>query len=121
MLERVAPRGFWQSVTGSLRWGESALQAAQRELYEETGLRGGSGLRQLHHSERFRIVPPWQERYAPHARFNTEHWFILRLASRRGVRLNPAEHLRYRWVSAQQAARMAFSWSNRNAIRGFCR
>ena len=120
MLERVEPPGFWQSVTGSLRWGESAALAAQRELYEETGLRGGSLLCNLRQGERFPIVPPWKQRYAPHARINTEHWFVLRLPSRRGVRLNPAEHRRYRWVSARQAARMAFSWSNRKAIRRFC-
>jgi len=41
MLRRTSPRGFWQSVTGSLEWGELPAHAAARELYEETGLRAG--------------------------------------------------------------------------------
>jgi len=120
-MERREPSGFWQSVTGSLRWGESAVQAARRELYEETGIQAGNQLQDLRHSERFPIVPPWRERYPEYARFNTEHWFLLRLASRRLVRLNPAEHRRYRWAGPAQAARLAFSWTNADAIRQFCR
>ena len=38
MMQRVFPKEFWQSVTGSLEWGENAEQAAKRELKEETGL-----------------------------------------------------------------------------------
>lgn len=120
MLERVRPKGFWQSVTGSLRWGETARHAAARELYEETGLQAGSELLDLRHTERFPILPPWRERYAPHARFNREHWFALRLPSQRLIRLSPEEHSRYRWVVASVAERMAFSWSNAKAIRKLC-
>lgn len=117
LMERTKPKGFWQSVTGSLRWGEGPREAAARELYEETGLRAGGELRDLRHRERFPIVPPWRARYAPNARFNTEHWFALQLPSRRLIRLNPKEHGRYRWLSADTAARMASSWTNRAAIR----
>ena len=39
LLLRVQPPYFWQSVTGSLRWGEREPRAAAaRELREETGL-----------------------------------------------------------------------------------
>ena len=37
LLERRKPPGFWQSVTGSLEWGETIDAAASRELKEETG------------------------------------------------------------------------------------
>jgi dATP pyrophosphohydrolase len=120
MMERQEPQGFWQSVTGSLHWGESARHAAAREVYEETGIQAGAALQDLQHSERFLIVPPWRARYGEHARFNTEHWFLLRLPARRLIRLNPAEHRRYRWVDARQAQRMAFSWSNAKAVRLYC-
>ena len=36
MLRRHEPPTFWQSVTGSLEWGEQPEQAARRELVEET-------------------------------------------------------------------------------------
>lgn len=118
LLERTRPRGFWQSVTGSLEWGESAPAAAARELGEETGL-DGARLIDLHHDERFPIIPPWRARYAPQAHVNHEHWFALELPGRRTVHLNPAEHRQSRWFSAEQAARRATSWTNRKLVRAW--
>jgi dATP pyrophosphohydrolase len=116
LLERARPRGFWQSVTGSLAWGETARAAAKRELFEETGLRAGYRLRDLHRGARFPIVPPWRARYAPTARFNRERWFVLELPGRRSIHLNPAEHRQYRWFAAAAALRRASSWTNRKLI-----
>ena len=117
LMERTRPHGFWQSVTGALRWGESAQEAAARELKEETGLHGGHLMNDLHASVRFPIIHPWRARYAPSAHFNHEHWFVLELPSRRTIRLNPAEHRQYRWLNATDAAVRATSWTNRKLIR----
>jgi len=117
LLHRSEPRGFWQSVTGSLKWGESSRQAARRELFEETGLQAGAALEDWGHSVRFPIISPWRRRYAPGARFNREHWFGLCLPSRRLVRLNPDEHSEYRWLPVEGALRLASSWTNREALR----
>jgi dATP pyrophosphohydrolase len=117
MMERSRPHGFWQSVTGSLHWGESAREAAIRELREETGLQAGDRLVDLHAGVRFPIVPPWRARYAPTERFNHEYWFLLELGSRRTIRLNPKEHRQCRWMQADNAARRATSWTNRKIIR----
>jgi dATP pyrophosphohydrolase len=117
LLERVRPRGFWQSVTGSLEWGEGAAAAAVRELREETGLFAGRALVDSKRGERFRIVPPWKARYGPDVRINTEHWFAVELPGRRMVRLNRLEHRQCRWLPAAEAARRATSWTNRKAIR----
>lgn len=117
LLERTRPHGFWQSVTGSLRWGESPLAAAGREVYEETGLRVAQQLVDLRHTAQFPIVPPWRARYAPGVRANTEHWFALRLSGRRLIRLHATEHRQYRWLPARQALQRATSWTNRAAIR----
>lgn len=117
LLERVRPRGFWQSVTGSLEWGEAAMAAARREVGEETGLSATEGLRSLGRTVRFRIVPPWRARYAPTARFNTEHWFRLELPARRLIRVRAGEHRQHRWLPAAVAANRATSWTNREAIR----
>jgi dATP pyrophosphohydrolase len=116
LLRRIQPQHFWQSVTGSLGWGESPLQAARRELYEETGILAGSLLQDLRHRESFPIVPPWRSRYAPDARYNQEHWFACQVAGRRLIRLRPTEHSAYRWMPAGRGSQLATSWTNQKAI-----
>lgn len=116
MLNRTRPKGFWQSVTGSLKWGEGVRQAAERELLEETGLRASGRLRDARRTERFPILPAWRGRFAPSSHYNREHLFYLRLTSRRTIRLNPREHSELRWLPISQAARLASSWTNRDAI-----
>ena len=117
MLQRREPPDFWQSVTGSLEPGESAVDAATRELQEETGLQ--LTVTDCHCINRFSIHPAWRARYAPDVSENTEHVFRVALPVPCEVTMNPDEHLAYRWVPAQQAARLASSSTNRDAIRAF--
>jgi len=117
LLNRVQPAGFWQSVTGSLRPGESPRNAAVRELREETGLMAGGGLIDLRQSRLFPIVRTWRRRYAPGVCFNREHWFVLPLPGRRLIRLNPREHSACVWLPLERALALASSWTNRAAIR----
>ncbi|PKY09598.1 dihydroneopterin triphosphate diphosphatase [Acidithiobacillus marinus] len=115
LLERAQPEGFWQSVTGSLEPGESWRDAAVRELHEETGFSAenvvDTGVR-----NRFPIVPPWRERYAPEVEFNEERIFTLALSAPEPPQLQPQEHLRFAWLPAAEAARRTGSWTNRDAI-----
>ncbi|MFW5453964.1 dihydroneopterin triphosphate diphosphatase [Thioalkalivibrio sulfidiphilus] len=116
LLRRCEPPDFWQSVTGSLEWGEAPLQAARRELFEETGL-GADGLVDCHLQYRFPIHTAWRHRYGPDAHENLEHVFLLRLPEPVPVRIEPREHTEYRWLPAAQAAEWCFSWSNARVIR----
>lgn len=116
-MERNHPHGFWQSVAGSLEWGETAVETAQREVFEETGLRAGANLHDLNHVETFPIIFPWKKRYSPHHHVNCESWFALQLPSRRSIRIQREEHRQYRWLTAASALMRASSWTNRAAIK----
>ncbi|HEX5314076.1 MAG TPA: dihydroneopterin triphosphate diphosphatase [Gammaproteobacteria bacterium] len=119
LLERRTPPGLWQSVTGSLRWGETAAAAAARELAEETGIEAAGRIEDLGSGARFRILAAWRHRFAPGVVDNDEHWFRLWLDRPVAVRLAPREHGRFAWVSPTQAAARVFSWSNRAAIERY--
>jgi len=114
MLERVQPEGFWQSVTGSLYDGESAIDAAHRELKEETGLQGE--LIETGIENTFPIIEAWRARYAPDVLENHETVFALPLETICEVQLNAEEHIDQCWLPREQAARKVSSWTNRDAI-----
>ncbi len=114
LLERRRPPGFWQSVTGSLEWGETADAAARRELIEETGITQGH-LRNLQWTQVYEILPSFGKTYAPGVTRNLEHAFALKLLQRVPVTLS--EHVRYRWLSATEAIETASSSSDRAVIR----
>ena len=115
LLERVHPSGFWQSVTGTLRWDETPAQTAAREVREETGLEP-AGLVDAGVQRVFPILPAWRERYAPGVSENREHLWYLPLGAVCEVTVNPAEHAAFRWVGLQEAIGMVASWTNREAL-----
>jgi dihydroneopterin triphosphate diphosphatase len=115
LLERRRPPGFWQSVTGSMEWGEPADAAARREVIEETGITQGV-LVNLQWTQVYEILPAFGKVYAPGITQNLEHAFSLRLQDRVPVILSDAEHVQFRWVSAADAMQTASSSTNRVVI-----
>ena len=113
LMERRRPTGYWQSVTGSLEWGEATDRAARRELFEETGITGGV-LVNLQWTQVYEISPAFGKTYAPGVALNLEHAFSLRLPERVPVQL--AEHVQYRWVGASDALNLVSSTTNRAVI-----
>lgn len=120
MLRRKYPDYFWQSVTGSLEWGEQPFEAAARELQEETGIVEQSIL-DCEFSQEFEIYSIWRDRYAPGVKQNKEHVYRLELPSPRNIQLDPREHLEYQWLPRDQAIELAFSPSNKQAISRWVR
>ncbi len=115
LLERRRPPGFWQSVTGSLEWGELADAAARREVIEETGITQGV-LVNLQWTQVYEIMPSFGKVYAPGITRNLEHAFSLRLPQRVPVTLSASEHVQFRWVAALDALDTVSSSTNRNVI-----
>lgn len=116
LLERRRPPGFWQSVTGSLEWGEDADSAARREVVEETGITQGV-LVNLQWTQVYEILPAFGKVYAPGTTLNLEHAFSLRLAERVPVTMSATEHVQYRWVSDREALDTVSSSTNRAIIQ----
>lgn len=116
LIHRKVPVGFWQSVTGSLEAGETPLDAAQRELFEETGIQ--CPVVDHKSSRTFRIKEQWRKRYAPDVHENLEHEFSVQLPAQCEVILDPAEHTDYCWLPIMDAIAKVGSHSNRAALKG---
>jgi dATP pyrophosphohydrolase len=114
MLQRRKPAGYWQSVTGTLEWGEAPKDAAVRELFEETGLQ--LPVTDCRESHRYRIHPAWRERYGADVDTNLEHVFRVECSRRPAIIFNDEEHTGYRWLERDAAVHLAASLSNRDAI-----
>ena len=118
LIERIDHPGFWQSVTGSKDFpNESLLDAAVREVWEETGIRADTrGFMNWSVSNVYDIYPAWQHRYAPGITRNTEHVFSLCVPSETQITLSPTEHTAFQWLPYRTAADACYSPSNAEAI-----
>lgn len=115
LLHRLPARGgFWQTLTGRRERGESPLQTAAREVYEETGFTPAlDELRALDYVHAFALDPsltaggqpqPGAPPKAPV--FARETAFGLRVPAGSEPRLEPREHAEHRWVPVEDALRL---------------
>ena len=114
-LLKRADKGYWQAVAGGGEQGESILQAAQRETFEETGILPGAPFLQLQTIEpipvtEFRDSHLWgEETYViPQYCFGV-------LAPSREIKFSH-EHTTYRWFSFDEAFRWLKFEGNRTAL-----
>lgn len=120
LLQRADDPDFWQSVTGTIEWGEHPLMTAYREVEEETGLR----LEQRQHPivdcrtlNQYQIREEWWYRYGTTQVVNDEYVFIAQIPRDSVIQLT--EHTDYQWLSKQCAAAKVWSPSNQSAIEQF--
>jgi lipoyl(octanoyl) transferase len=94
LLKRTEARGgFWQPVTGKVEPGESTVQAAQRELFEETGF--SSPVKELKYEHAF----PWGAEGAPMVLRETA--YVARVTGE--ATRDPGEHEEAGWFSTEEA------------------
>jgi len=97
--------GFWQPVTGGVESGESYLEASVRELKEETGLDAE--------------VSPLQEKFSfekKGQRFEEHVFFAEAPRPNIAIRMDPREHIEFRWVTPDDAQKILFYDSNKKML-----
>ena len=120
-MKRVLPFAFWQSVTGSLDLGESPIEAARRELFEETALADEGELIDTGKARTFTIDPRWLDRYPDGITENREYEWRYRVDARAKISMDPNEHSDCRWLPIEEAIEKVWSWTNREALQGLRR
>jgi dATP pyrophosphohydrolase len=91
--------GLWQMVTGSVMQGETAVDAAIRELKEETNLK----------PKKMWIVPNINSYYEPETNEILIIPVFLILVDENSSVMISDEHTKYKWLSGKKASNL-FSW-----------
>ena len=115
LLNKKGKDNMWQSITGSLQINEKPLDAAKRELFEETGI-VSNNIIDCKKEHIFEIYEMWRHKYEDGITHNTEHVFKLELDDIIDIKLDSDEHDSFEWASRVKAAEKVFSHTNRQAI-----
>jgi len=101
---RTCTGDIWQTVVGSVRWTEERVQAARREVFEETGLTMLRGITAVGYAFSFPIHLPENREswYAPDQTTIHNTVFAAEVITRRPILLSP-EHVTYGWFSFEEA------------------
>lgn len=92
---------LWQNVTGSVDEGEDFLEAAKRELLEETQLAGE--LTEL--NIQFEFKDRWE-------RSVLEKVFLAKIIGEPPVQISDEEHQDYQWIPLDQVSRDNFGYES---------
>lgn len=96
---------FWQPITGGIEHDEIPVQAALREIAEETGL-------QLGHSDLTQVTSEHTVVISPGLTIS-KTLFIAQIPDTR-ITINPQEHSDYQWIQSDAVADALFWDSNRD-------
>ncbi|HZS46884.1 MAG TPA: lipoyl(octanoyl) transferase LipB [Blastocatellia bacterium] len=119
LLRRIESRGaFWQPVTGRLEPGEDWHDAAVREVWEETKLRGEIIDLNFRHS--FLVDPRFWKQHPEFAiKVNEESSYMMDATGAKpdNVILDPTEHDAYEWVDYDTAMNRVIWEGNKKALK----
>jgi 8-oxo-dGTP pyrophosphatase MutT (NUDIX family) len=119
LLRRTAELGgFWQGVTGAPEPGESDVDAAVREVREETGYDVADSIRPIGYRYEIRPGPHslfWSTLYAPGVDSVTEEVFLAEVGDGEPT-LSTQEHAEFRWCSLAEALELLHYPENRTAL-----
>lgn len=108
LLQRNQEKGgFWQPITGGVKEGENLLQAAERELGEETGIKNYRRIIKNVHVFAFE-----SDEYG----ILKEHVFGVEVDPDSIIKLSP-EHVASKWCSLDEADTLLKYENNKTALR----
>jgi len=106
---------FWQGITGAAEGDETPIQAARRELLEETHITTDK-LEPTNYSYRIPMQPEWKEQYYPGTEWTEEYVFTAILTSRQTPKLS-LEHNDWKWCHVDEAIHMLRYADNVEGLR----
>ena len=109
--------GIWQTVVGGVRWGEERVEAARREVFEETGLTLLRGITAIGFAFAFpiRLRKDQKSWYAPDVAAINNTVYAGEVVSARPIVLCP-EHVAYDWVPFARALEQLHWEEEREAL-----
>jgi 8-oxo-dGTP pyrophosphatase MutT (NUDIX family) len=89
--------GFWGFATGKIRWGETILQTAERELMEETGLKADHRIAGLYHELVYQTETGEQ--------LEDKMFFVIHCTNVKGELVEQFEGGHNQWMTRKEALR----------------
>ena len=110
------PKNFWQMPQGGIDAGEKAIDAAYRELYEETNIKNVKLLKEVQEELTY-ILPDnllgiiWKGRY----KGQKQKWYIMRFIGNEkeiNIKTNHPEFLDWKWIKVEELTKVAVSFKS---------
>ncbi|MFW9848635.1 MAG: NUDIX pyrophosphatase [Candidatus Thorarchaeota archaeon] len=116
LLKRVGHRGgFWQGVTGAPEKNEKILEAAKRELLEETGFIPEI-IFKVDYSYMIDVSDTKGSVYAPDVEMIPEYVFLARVPEDSIPVIDPSEHTEWKWCTYDDAYGLLKWEENKKAL-----